>query len=200
MRTIFPSRTVTTRHARPSGSPHCSSRGPVTSTKTRVDGDDGVEAGDDALALTLKQRGQHLPAVVAVPVARLVPQPLHAGVHDLAERVPVTAPERVEARPHQLGVAGRHQRSIAPGRRPVEPASWPARGSPVPAGRASPALSDARGAAAWGTCRGCGRRPLRDAELPCSTPMRSHPGRRSPAPTPRGRRGGRPRPPPPPPP
>ena len=39
---------------------------------TLVDGDDGVQAGDDALLLAVSQRGEDLVAVVAVPFAGLV--------------------------------------------------------------------------------------------------------------------------------
>jgi hypothetical protein len=57
---------------------------------------------------------------MAVPVARLVPQPLHIRVHDLAERIPVAAQERVEARPHQLSIARRHGGIIPPVARAVD--------------------------------------------------------------------------------
>ena len=73
-----------------------------------VDREDGVEAGDDALALALEQPGQHGLAVVAVPVARLGRKPLHIRVHDAGEHVAVAAQQRVEARPHQLVVAHTH--------------------------------------------------------------------------------------------
>ena len=91
-----------------------------------VDGDDGVEAGDDALALALEERGEHLAAVVTVPLAALVPQPFHARVDDLGERGPVAAQERVEARPHELVVAGRHESSMPPVRRAIDAGAWSA--------------------------------------------------------------------------
>src|SRR4051794_41359218 len=42
---------------------------------TLVDRDDGVEGGNDTLALALEERGEDLTAGVAIPVARLLPQP-----------------------------------------------------------------------------------------------------------------------------
>jgi hypothetical protein len=67
--------------------------------------EDPVEAGDDALALSLAQCREHLVAAVAVPVAHLIPEPLHIGVHELAQRFDVPAQERLERGANQIGVA-----------------------------------------------------------------------------------------------
>lgn len=85
-----------------------------------ISGDDGLERGDHALTLALEQRRQRLLAVVAVPVAGLVPQPLHFGVHDAAQLLPIAAQERLEARPDQLVIAPCRGTSIASGREAVE--------------------------------------------------------------------------------